>query len=71
MKAVARSIGRLTARFVFDDCGQDLVEYGLLTLIVSSALIAIFPVLQTSIQNAFWNWGVAINRDWVPNPPGP
>lgn len=70
MRAV-KGIGRLTARFVLDDSGQDLIEYGLLTLIVTSALIAIFPTLQTSIQNAFTNWGVAINNDWVPNPPGP
>jgi Flp pilus assembly pilin Flp len=71
VSTAARSFGRLTARFVLDDRGQDLVEYGLLTLIVSSALIAIFPTLQTSIQNAFTNWGVAINNDWVPNAPGP
>jgi Flp pilus assembly pilin Flp len=61
----------LVRRFIFDAQGQDLIEYGLLLGIVTTAIIGIGPTLITSIGNAYNSWGTQTNNLWVPPPPGP
>ena len=40
-------------RFVKDDAGQDLIEYGLLVGIITSAVVAAIAVISTKVQNYF------------------
>jgi Flp pilus assembly pilin Flp len=61
----------LVKRFLLDAQGQDLIEYGLLLGIVTTALIGIGPTLVSSIGNAYTSWGTQTNNLWAPPPPGP
>ncbi len=58
-------------RFVADEHGQDLIEYGLLLGIIASGAIALMPILQSSISNAYQIWGTGRNNLWIPADPGP
>jgi Flp pilus assembly pilin Flp len=51
---------------VSDDRGQDLIEYALLTGIVTAGLIAVLPALQAKISAAFTSWGNQSNDLWTP-----
>ena len=63
------SIGRAFRRFVVEDAGQDLVEYGLLTGVVMSVGFLVFATLRTRMGTAYVNWGAAILNNWEPPPP--
>ena len=53
-------------RFVAEESGQDLIEYGLLVGIVTAALIATLPTLQARIATVFTGWGTQVNALWTP-----
>ena len=42
------------ARFVRQDEGQDLMEYGLLAVLIAIVVMAAVTSLGTTIQNVFW-----------------
>ena len=58
-------------RFLRDDRGQDLVEYGLLAAIFAIAAALIFPSLIPAMGSTYNNYGNDINNAWVPGPPLP
>lgn len=62
---------RIAVRFVRDEHGQDLIEYGLLFAIIASGTIALMPTLQSTISTAYQTWGTGRNNLWIPPDPGP
>jgi Flp pilus assembly pilin Flp len=58
-------------RFVRDDRGQDLVEYGLLAAIFAIASALLFPQLVPLMTNAYSQHAVDINNAWIPGDPLP
>ena len=62
------------ARFVSEESGQDLVEYALLTAIVTVASLTIFTLIRANMGNAYGNWQYSGQTNWepaAPTPPGP
>lgn len=57
------------ARFFFDDSGQDLIEYGLLTALIGVAAYLVIPAIRTGMEAAFPQWGNNVNAIWVPDNP--
>jgi Flp pilus assembly pilin Flp len=58
-------------RFVRDEDGQDLIEYGLLAGAIAAAGVAVFPGIVTAMSDAFQQWNADINSEWVPPDPVP
>jgi Flp pilus assembly pilin Flp len=59
----------LFARFVFEESGQDLIEYGLLAVTIGIAGVLIFPLIQAKLGPVFTGWGAAVNAQWIPADP--
>ena len=60
---------RLFVKFLRDESGQDLVEYGLLAAIIAIAGYLVMPTIEAKMGQAFLNWGVNVNKAWIPNDP--
>ena len=52
-----------------DDRGADLVEYGLIALIIALAGVVVFPSIFDKLGNAFENWGNDVYEAWEPEDP--
>ncbi len=61
----------LFRRFLADERGQDLVEYGLLAAIIGIAGILVLPLIGPKMANAFTVWGGNIYGAWQPPNPAP
>jgi pilus assembly protein Flp/PilA len=61
----------LFRRFLEDDSGQDLIEYGLLAAIIGIAGVLLLPLIAPKIGNAFSSWGTQVYNAWVPPAPVP
>ena len=61
----------LFARFVREDSGQDLIEYGLLAGIIGIAGALILPSIAPAMDTAFRNWGTQVYNIWEPSAPVP
>ena len=59
---------RVLRQFFFDDSGQDLVEYGILTGIVVAIGVAVFTSINDKMADAYGDWGTEIQTNWVPAP---
>lgn len=55
-------------RLVFDDDGQDLVEYALLTGVVALAATVLVP-LASELGDIYEAWNGDVNDLWEPPPP--
>ena len=60
---------RMGQRLVVEDDGQELVEYGLLTLLIMAVGVAVFVAIQVGMGTAYNTWGAAILNNWQPSPP--
>ena len=58
-------------RFLADECGQDLIEYGLLAAIIGIAGALILPQIGPKMGGALQLWGGQIYNAWEPAPPVP
>jgi Flp pilus assembly pilin Flp len=58
-------------RFLVEDDGQDLVEYGLLAAIFATAAALVFPYLVPVMNSAYSNHANEINNAWIPSDPLP
>jgi Flp pilus assembly pilin Flp len=56
-------------RLALDDSGQDLIEYALLTAIVTVAAIPVIVEIRDRMQSAYIGWGNDIQNNWSPNDP--
>ena len=61
----------LFRRFLVDESGQDLVEYGLLAAIIGLAGSLVLPQIGPKMGNAFSNWGGQVYNAWQPSAPVP
>jgi Flp pilus assembly pilin Flp len=61
----------LLVRFVRDESGDDLVEYALLTAIVSVGGVVLFASIADAMATAYTNWETAAETAWEPCPPAP
>jgi Flp pilus assembly pilin Flp len=60
----------LVTRFVYDETGQDLIEYGLLAATIGIAGVLVFPLIQARLAPAFSGWGTAVQTICTPADPG-
>jgi Flp pilus assembly pilin Flp len=63
--------GQLCRRFLRDESGQDLVEYAILTAIVTLASLLVFTAIQGKIGTAYGSWQSTGQDNWIPGPPTP
>ena len=54
-------------RFLREEGGQDLVEYGLLAAIFAIAGALLFPQLIPAMGNAYSQHANDINNTWIPD----
>jgi Flp pilus assembly pilin Flp len=64
------TIRLLVVRFLKEESGQDLIEYGLLTGIVVAVGVVVFTSIQGKMSNAYQNWQGTAQTNWIPNPAG-
>jgi Flp pilus assembly pilin Flp len=53
-----------------DDRGADLVEYGLIAMIIALAGVVVFPSIGAKLGDAFNDWGNNVYEAWEPENPG-
>ena len=56
-------------RCLHEESGQDLIEYAILTGIVTVASILAFASIRTKMSNLYATWGDNIELNWSPNDP--
>jgi Flp pilus assembly pilin Flp len=56
-------------KFCREESGQDLIEYGLLTGIVTVSSIVIFGLIQGKMQSAYISWESTGQANWEPADP--
>lgn len=59
----------LVSRLLREENGQDLIEYGLLTGIITAASILIFVAIQAQIGPAYSGWQNTGQTNYIPGPP--
>jgi Flp pilus assembly pilin Flp len=56
-------------RWLVEDAGQDLIEYGLLCSFVGFATVAAVNLLGMAMNNTYESWDGAVKELWeVPDP---
>ena len=60
---------RLVRCLVAGDEGQDLIEYALLTGLVTVGFAMVFSIVQGQMATAYQNWISDTQNIWVPPPP--
>jgi Flp pilus assembly pilin Flp len=53
-----------------DESGQDMLEYGLLAVIIAIAGILVFPSIVDKLSDNYSDSNTAIQDHWEPCPPG-
>jgi pilus assembly protein Flp/PilA len=64
-------VAALIRRFLTDESGQDLIEYGLLAAVIGIAGYLVLPAIAPKMGNAFSQWGTQVYNAWVPPAPVP
>jgi Flp pilus assembly pilin Flp len=59
----------LWIQFLRDESGQDLIEYALLTGIITLSSIVIFGLIQGKMQSAYISWESTGQANWEPGNP--
>jgi Flp pilus assembly pilin Flp len=60
----------LLRRLLRDECGQDLIEYVLLTATIGLSAIATWPLIATAIGVSYQQLDSNTQNLWVPPDPG-
>ena len=61
----------LLRRLIRDDCGQDVIEYALLTAAIGLAGVAVWPVITTAIGVNYQGLDTETQNLWeIPDPGG-
>ena len=61
----------VAAAVIADDAGQDLVEYALLTAIITVAGVLVISLLPATMATRYNNRNAAVQTAWQPCPPLP
>jgi Flp pilus assembly pilin Flp len=59
----------LLVRFVREDLGQDLIEYGLLALVIGTVGILAWDSVRTELGSKYQNWDTGVQDLWEPEDP--
>ena len=54
-----------------EDSGQDLIEYALLSGVITAAGVALFPAISQAMADAYTRWQSEAQIAWEPCPPLP
>ncbi len=64
-----RRLMEFAARFLRDDCGDDLIEYALLTTTVGCVGVAAYSFVSSAIASAYQSWTYGQQNLWIPPNP--
>jgi Flp pilus assembly pilin Flp len=56
-------------RFLFDDTGQDLIEYGLLAASIAVVGILTWDAIRTNLGAKYTGWDTGVQGIWEPSDP--
>jgi Flp pilus assembly pilin Flp len=59
----------LMAQLVWNEEGQDLIEYALLAAFIGLAGVGVFNVIAASMNASYSSWDTGINSLWQPGDP--
>jgi Flp pilus assembly pilin Flp len=62
-------LGDLCWRLLREESGQDLIEYAILTGIVTVSSILLFDRIKNQIGVYYLSWESRGQERWIPNPP--
>lgn len=68
IRFVRQAIG-VVRSLVADEEGQDLIEYALLTGLITVGFATVFSAVQGRMADAYQNWISGTQSIWVPPPP--
>jgi Flp pilus assembly pilin Flp len=71
MRIGAQLARAVAERVATDDSGQDLIEYALLTAIISFAGLLALSAIAAKMGPAYSGWNTAAQDAWQPCPPQP
>ena len=66
----APRLTRSGARLLYEETGQDLVEYALLAAFIGVVGILLWENIRTGIGTAYANWDTGTQDLWQPPDPG-
>ena len=71
-RGIRPNVQRMFARLLREDCGQDLIEYALLSALIGTVGILAWQNIGSGIGNAYlwWDGGIQDLSDCTPNPGG-
>jgi Flp pilus assembly pilin Flp len=61
----------LLVRFVREDLGQDLIEYGLLAAVLGTVGVLAWDAVCTELGSKYVNWDTGVQDLWEPDDPLP
>jgi Flp pilus assembly pilin Flp len=66
------SLRQLARRFIVEESGQDLIEYGLLTAVVTLSSIVVFATIRDRMADWYVTWRDDFQDEskWIPPAPG-
>ena len=70
MVGTVRSAAAVLFRLVYDERGQDVIEYALLTAAVGVVSPATWPVIASAVGTAYTTHESNTHNLWEPPPPG-
>ena len=59
----------LLTRFVTEDAGQDMIEYAILSALISTVGVFTWNNIGNGVNVAYGNWNVGVQELWEPNAP--
>ena len=62
-------VRNLLLRFLFDDTGQDLIEYGLLSAGIAVVGILAWDAVRTTLGDKYEGWDSGVQDLWEPDDP--
>ena len=71
MRIRAEFATAVAAGVIADDGGQDLIEYAVLTAIITVAGLLVLSTLPTTMKTRYTNRNTAVQNAWQPCPPLP
>ena len=65
----SRSLVTLVTAFVYDERGDDLIEYALLAGLMGLVGVLAFNAVSGKMSNAYTGWNANAQSQWVPDAP--
>ena len=62
-------VRNLLLRFLFDDTGQDLIDYGLLAAGIGVVGILAWDTVRTTLGDKYEGWDSGVQDLWEPDDP--